>query len=99
MSDRLTKLEAALAALKELVKAERDSARQCEKHGKLPINTRRAKMTSMNARWSILAEHRDRMEARFIAQLAVCGYAEQPAKAGDCGPSTARLDSTERRHA
>lgn len=77
MSGRLDRLEAALAALKELVKAERDSAKQCARNGVLPVGATRARKTSANARWSVLAEHRDRAEARFISQLAECGYADR----------------------
>jgi hypothetical protein len=82
MSGRLERLEATLAALRELVKAERDSAKQCARNGALSVGATRARKTSANARWSVLAEHRDRVEARFVSQLAECGYVDsQDAKA------------------
>lgn len=90
MNSRLSNLEAALAALKALVKAERDSARQCERNGALAVSSTRARITTANARWSTLAEHRDRVEARFVSQLAECGYVDGN-EAKELAATTARM--------
>ena len=74
MSSRLEHLEAALSVLKELVKAERDSLKACDRRGAMDQGSSRAKMTTLNARWAILAEYRDRTEQRFLKALKDAGY-------------------------
>jgi hypothetical protein len=58
---KLTELQ---KAERELLKAERDSKKACMARGALVPGSSRARLTTANARWMILAEHRDRMIQR-----------------------------------
>ena len=52
---------------RELARAERDSQRAAERRAALPAGSSRAKVTSANAHWARLAEHRDRLAAQLRA--------------------------------
>jgi hypothetical protein len=57
----LENYEDVLRWAKELVAAEKASIRACEAMRDAPLGVSRAKSTTLNARWSAAAEHRDRM--------------------------------------
>lgn len=52
-------------AERDLIKAEMASKKACMRRGDLPSGASRAALTTANARWMTLAEHRDRLLSRF----------------------------------
>lgn len=54
-------------AERDLVKAEQASKRACVRRGDLPAGSSRAAITTANARWMVLSEHRDRLILKFEA--------------------------------
>lgn len=77
MSEALKKYETALNALKELVAAEKASLKACENMRKAEPGTSRAKSTTISARWSTAAEHRDRTAHQAHVAVVRAGLAER----------------------
>lgn len=71
----LEKYEEVLRWAKELVAAEKASVKACEAMGAAPLGVSRAKSTTLNAKWSTAAEHRDRMTHKLHVAVVRAGIA------------------------
>lgn len=60
-------------ALRALVDAQVRTERAAEARAALPAGSRRARVTTANARWAIRAEARDRVLAEAVAALRAAG--------------------------
>ena len=62
---------------RSLVKAEEQSLKACNALGSLEPGASRAKRTTLNARWSTAAEHRDRVAHQLHVAVVRAGIAER----------------------
>lgn len=61
----IEKLEDLKNALSELIKAQKDSKKSSKQRAKIGANCTRSKMTTINAKWDINAEYRDKCISKF----------------------------------
>lgn len=73
----LEKYREILDKAKELVRAEQVSQKACEALGACEVGASRAKRTTLNARWSTAAEHRDRVAHQLHVAVVRAGIAER----------------------
>lgn len=61
----IKKLEELKKALSELIKAQKDSEKSSKQRAEIGANYTRSKMTTINAKWAINAEYRDKCIYKF----------------------------------